>query len=244
MRTFNWFWVFVAVVLASCAVGHTSPQHKEVDGCMRISGLEERTDCLFELLLKHPDSVYALFTLAQERDKHNELQRFLSELNRLIEMRPNLAHLFLLRADIKERIGDMEGAKEDRETGNKLELIEDVRRVEAEAETKMESADAEDFVRRARARYFQGNYKGAIEDCEAFFELEPNSCLAAGYKYLVNSLERIGNVEEAITVLTKELETCPQNSMAVYTRRARLKRLLGDEAGARIDEENAKVAAQ
>jgi tetratricopeptide (TPR) repeat protein len=232
--------VAVSAAFATCFT-LASEQKKQVDECMKEGGYDEKTSCLFTVLQEEPENVFALFTLHHERERSLEQGVFLQELDRLIEMRPNLAHLYLLRADLKRKHwGDEEGANADLEIAKHLDSLPDLRRSEAERPIEPTQKNAPEYLARARARFFLGDYQGTVEDCNTYLRLAEEPYLPVVYDYLCSSKVAMGEIEEAIDVLSIKLGRFPEYSDSTLYRRAKLKRRMGDESGALMDEEAAQ----
>ena len=232
---------FVAFMVLFSGVSASASESKKIEQCMGLSDYDAKTACLYSILAQDPEDVIALFTLRNERDRNLDQATFLQELNRLIEMRPDLAHLYLMRAEgLRKVFNDEEGAKADLEIAEYLKLLPDLRKTEAERPIEAKTENAPDFLARARARYFLGDYAGAIEDCNTYLRLgnEPFSPIV--FDYLCSSNVAAGRIKGAIEALSQKLHYCPEYSESTLLRRAQLRRLLGDEAGATSDEKAAR----
>lgn len=232
-------WI-ATILLVTNSVG-ASPQMGSAEKCSCLAEYDERTACLWAVLEADPENVYALFALVHERDKRQDLEVLLAEVNQLIGLRPDLAHFFLLRADLRQRVwGDVEGAEADLEIAGYLELLPDPRKEEAGRVIEPLPENADQYLKRARARYFLHDYEGTIEDCEVYLQLAKKPQQPYVYDLLCSSKSRIGDTDGAIDALSAKLESHPEFAESTLARRARLKRRLGDDAGAASDEAAAK----
>jgi hypothetical protein len=233
-------WIATILLVTNPALG-ASPQTESAEKCSGLAQYDEKTACLWAVVEADPEDAYAFFALVRERDKRQDLEALLAEVNQLIDLRPDLAHLFLLRADLRRRVwGDVEGAEADLEIAGYLELLPDPRKEEAGRAIEPLPENADQYLKRARARYFLHDYEGTIEDCNVYLQLAKNPQQPYVYDLLCSSKSRIGNIDGAIDALSAKLESHPEFAESTLVRRAILKRRMGDDAGAASDEKAAK----
>jgi tetratricopeptide (TPR) repeat protein len=96
-----------------------------------------------------------------------------------------------LRAGLRERLGDKEGAAEDRRAG-------------LESEPRAEG----DWIARGKARYRAGDVPGALEDFQKAVEANPRSLVGLHNQAHIYS-ERLGKNDEAIERLNRVLDCYP-----------------------------------
>jgi serine/threonine-protein kinase len=141
----------------------------------------------------------------------------LADLTHLVEEGPSTLRVFFLRSKVRENMGDLEGARQDREEGLSREPESEI-----------------DWIARGVARRVR-DPQGALADYDRALLLNPHSL--SGLRNKANVLaERLGRVEEAIAALDKILALDPDDVPARASRgvlRARLGRRAAAHADAR-----------
>ena len=153
--------------------------------------------------------VYMNRALAWEGLK--EYARALDDLNEAIRLGIPRTQVYFMRAAVREKSGDREGAKQDREEG-----------------TRRKPADELSWVSRGLAR-MATDPKGSLLDFDEALKLNPLSFHALQNKAHVLG-ERLGNDLEAIRVLDKEVALYPDSVLPRAGRGVHLARLGKKEA--------------
>jgi serine/threonine protein kinase/lipoprotein NlpI len=130
----------------------------------------------------------------------------IADLDAAIELGAKQTRVFFMRAIVKERAGDREGAKRDREEG-----------------MRRPPADAEDWISRGVSRIGR-DPKGALNDFDEALKLDPRSRAGLDDKAHVLS-ERLGRTEDAIKVLDESVGYYPEYVAARASRGVLLARI-------------------
>ena len=94
---------------------------------------------------------------------------------------------------------------------------------------------------RADARQYTGDYKGAVEDYTNAIKLDPKPTVL--YWERAEAKERMNDYKGALEDVTKAIslsEGSGATLASLYAHRAKIKKHLGDEAGAKADKEKEK----
>jgi len=144
-----------------------------------------------------------------------DLDRAIFDLNRALELNPNIIHAYYNRGNAKQEKGDLKGAISDYDKAIEL----DPNHISA-------------YINRGAAKQKKGDLDGAISDYDKAIELNPNNTVAYCNLGLVKMAK--GDLDWAISDLNRALELDP-NYAPSYFFRGKVKERKGDLEGAKKD---------
>jgi len=175
--------------------------------------------------------IRGLFVVENPRADEAALKGAVADLNKALELAPNMADALVARADAHERLGETTAAEKDlqqarvlRKTGKTYELSQ------LDEQIKVKHGNPNVLMDRAFTRMRSGDYRGAISDFEAYQAAVGGSHNSQVFTFKASAFESLGDIDGAIAAYTEGIHYFPEYPR-LYEQRGRVRAIAGDKEG-------------
>lgn len=188
-----------------------------------------------QALKNNPKDVIAYEQRGQARLALKDVEGALEDANQLLKLNPNAFSGYNLRGAILSQKGDIKGAKAAWARGT--QLLQNQMLQDANQAIVKDPQNISAYLKRAEAKTFLKDYKGAVKDCTQALKLDPKN-IDARLMRVTAALE-VEDYKGAIADTSEVIRIEPENAYA-YELRSMARKQLGDKTGANTDAQTAE----